>query len=505
MNKHKKQFAIMRVPVEKPGFQHRTLADGWIFSYDEQLPFACSASGETLLIGYAWSILPDHLTPAEEIQTMDKTTTREQIFECEQYWCGRYVLIHCGDVYLDTSGFLGVFTSECGISSDMSLLVEAAGLKKIQYVVKAGSLLNWFPGPMTYYKEIRRVLPGQIYHYTDGTTSSRPLLPVHYEPIQDEEKLIRRFADLFSSSLRNMVKIFPDWKLLVALTGGYDSRVVFALARYAGLDFEAFTLEHPKMLECDLQTPPILCEKTGVKFTFFPRDEKAYTKEREEEYVEHIASMADEKDRYYYAYGQYKEVVKHYGKCVMLRGNGWENVQEYYRKYIGAHVNRQAFYNHYGLTEDCVERRSFEAFWDYCEQNPQPIDDCNRYFWEQMCGCWASETEHGFQLYDDCISIQPVNNRMFMAMLMNFPREERIVKYHQKKIAETVCPEIVGVPVGGTKERGRSFGAVLTQKLSNAKKRLQTTGVKGTLETYGRIMKEAVVTKRAKSKNQRGG
>lgn len=502
--KHKKEFAVMRSPVFLPGFKQRALADDWIFSYQEDLPFVCNAAGDTILIGYAWSILPGAPLPADEIQSMNAATTKEQILEKEKYWCGRYVLIHDGDVYLDAVGFLGVFASSCGISSDLSILVKAAGYKEVHYTIKEGSLLNWFPGPMTYYEGIQRILPGQIYHYRDATTSSRPLLPEDYKPINDETKLIQQFADMFSTSLKNMVKLFPEYQVLVALTGGYDSRTVFALARYAGLDFDAFTLEHPRMLEGDLEIPPILCEKSGVKFTFFPRDEKAFSKERENEYIEYIAGMANEKDRYYYAYGQYQDVIKHYGKCVVLRGNAWENVQEYYRKFLGGHIDRQAFYDHYELTSDCIERRSFEAYWDYCERNPQKIDDCNRYFWEQMCGCWASETEHGFQLYDDCISIQPVNNRLFMAMLMNFPREERIVKYHQAKITQAICPEIAGVPFGSNKEKGLSARMFLVQKISKAKRRLQIMGLRGTIATYGRMAKEAIVTMWVKTKSKTG-
>lgn len=93
--------------------------------------------------------------PTEELENLGKQYYRyipdEQIDMVEKNWCGRYVLIVQGRIYLDAADLLGIFYSKEGISSSSQILADVMEL----------------PAPLTHYEQIRRLFPGQVYNYIE--------------------------------------------------------------------------------------------------------------------------------------------------------------------------------------------------------------------------------------------------------------------------------------------------------------------------------------------------
>ena len=482
---HRGHFAILKTKTEQPDHTSIELKDGWILSYHKIVNVYYNKDNDFLLLGYAWQALPGLKSPREVIDSFSGDEKESDILAAEETWVGRYVLIHDGTVYLDACSMFPVFYSDDGISSDTAWLAKARGLEEKLYHPREGYVMNWMPGPLTQYDGIYKLLPSRIYDYKRKELRSRQLLAQSYKGIADEEERIAVFSEYFKASLENMQKLFPGKKFLVALTGGYDSRTLFALAKYAGMDFDAYTLEYDGIYEDDISTPKTLCQKADIRHRYVPRDKSRYSKEREEEYLHHTAGLIYDEDRLFYAYGQFQDIMEEYRDVVFLRSSIWENVIEYFRRSFVDDGPGEDFYDWFGAREGSREKLSLEQYFAWHKEHPQDkLVASNIFLWEQREGCWLSTIESGFDLIENAITLQPVNCRYFLTMLLEFPRNERLMKYHQAKIIRYVCPEIGDVPYGTEKRSQESALSVFSAKLKRGFMRLSTLGIKKTWKTY---------------------
>lgn len=498
------QFAILKNTVDLPGYQHVSLHDGWILSYHEKLKVFISQDKQTLLLGIAWQVDPSRGTPEEEIDQLcaryPQGAPREAVLAMEETWCGRYVLIHRATVYTDTCSMLSVFYSDRGVSSDCTLLAQAAGLPEQLYTPKPG-VMNWMPGPLTHYEGVYKLLASQTYQYDTGEVAARPLLAQGYQGIADDAQRIEAFTRLFTASMHNMRKALDGKKLLVALTGGYDSRTLFALAKHAGIDFDAYTLAYDTIYTDDISIPKKLCELTGVKHHYVPVDHDRYDAQLEQDYLAQTAGLIRDQDRIFYAHGQYQQLIESFGDVAFLRSSIWENVIEYFRRTFTESGPGFDFYDWFGVQADSIEKRSLEQYFAWNDAHPEKdLVASNLFLWLQREGCWLSAIESGFDMLDHAVSLQPANCRLFMSMLLEFPRDERMTKHHQARIIRHVCPAIGDVPFGSDKVSGESALALLGKKLQRGLHRLRTLGVKKTVQTYVSFIQHKIEKKKLSRK-----
>ena len=493
---HNGQFAILKNRASSPDCETEELRNGWILSWHKKVPVVHNRETGVLVIGNVWQTLGGRLSPREAV---GKITDTEELLRQEESWCGRYVLIIHEKVYLDASGLFGVFCCDKGISSDLSVLRDELNLKKSSWT--PDDIMRWYPGPDTPYAGIRRLLPSQVYDLDSREISFRNILAASVPVYEDREALTEAFTGQFCTSLQNLDKEFAGRKLLLALTGGYDSRTLLALSVKAGIDFECYTLEHDNMPLGDIEYPPKICEITGSKYCYYRREQSLYSKEREEEYLEHLQWMQMEQDRTFYAYDQYQELVRKFGPVVLLRSGVWEIAQEYDRRAVGETADVEDVLNYYELPLQSQEADAFRNYFKWCEKNPLPLTDTNRYFWEQRCGSWIAESEHGFDIYEDIISLQPVNCRMLITMLLQFPKEERMVKQHQAIITQSICPGLKDIPYGKNENYTRSKLQKIKKAVNKAFRRVRKIGIPRTVYLYTRILSDRRITKNAVSKN----
>jgi len=484
------QFSILKKQLSLPGYRSLPLAGGWVLSWHEKLEMFHLPKHGILLLGIAWQTLPGRPSPERELEALSDACAGPipdaELMALEESWCGRYVLI-CGErVFLDTCGLLPVFHSPVGLASDLTLLAEETGLDIRIY--EPGKVMNWMPGPMTPYPEITRVMPSQIYCFESGRTLPRPLTASASPAVSDEEERLKAFTDIFTCSLRNMRERLAGRKLLLALTGGYDSRSLFALAKHAGLDFDAYTLEYDGIFTDDVSLPKELCRLTGTVHHYIPRDHSRYSKALEEEYLRHTAGLIRDEDRLSYAHGQYQELTAPYGEAVLLRSSVWENVIEYYGHSFKPDGPGDNFYDWFCVRRDSLEQRSLEHYFAWHREHPQPrLTASNLFLWEQREGCWLSAIEAGFDLLAHTVTLQPANCRLLVSMLLDFPLEERRTKFHQARIIRYACPAIADVPFGKDKKPGENALTVLMHKLRRLGYRIETRGLWHTLSLYSHM------------------
>lgn len=483
------QFAVLKKELAVPGFFSRKLTDGWVLNYQRDLSIQSTKDGRMVLLGIAWQFLPEKKAPLSEMEILcsrfQGLIDRESILEMEESWCGRYVLLCQGTIYTDACSLFPVFYSKEGISGDCTLLEELAGGKRVNYEPPTGRIMNWMPGPRTQYEGVRRLMPSQLYCYTTGTVLSRQLLAQHYTGISDEEKRLERIIACFDYSLRQMQVALPGMKLLVAITGGHDSRTLLALAAHAGVDFDAFTLWHDEIYEDDLSIPKKLCGSAGIIHHEIPRQEQPDSEGRIAEYQDYISGQVCDEDRLYYAHRQFEPLTKQFGDVVLLRSGVWPNVMEWYRRSFTYDGIGFDFYDWFGIKKGSLEERSLQEYLDWQRKQPQKgLSACNVFYWDQRNGCWLSAIETGFDLVDHVISLQPANCRYLMSMLMEFSEEERIINHHQYKIVKKACPVMAEIPYGSHKRQGEKKGQDVKEKIRRAFSRLQSMGLKKTARTY---------------------
>ncbi len=445
------------------------------------------------------------MSPIEEIEraleNSDGSLTEDSLMAMEETWCGRYVMIHDGNVYLDASSLLGVFYSDYGISSSVAVLAKAMGLeKRIWHPDKNLCAANFLMGVHTQYSEIKRLMASQVYNYKKKAIHCRQLLPHVSEKFANEEDRLRCFVELFTNSLKNMSKLFEGRKLLIALTGGYDSRALFALMHYAGLYFDCFTIQHDQISKGDVDIPKQLCLATGHKHHFVELDKKNFSKEYYSNYETHTAGLANDGDKIHYSYGQYQQLVDKLGECVLFRSSVWLNAIGPFWQGIEKtiDINEVCKWNY--IKHDSMVRKSIEDYIMWAEGNVQKgLSKSNRFFWEQRTGNWMSSIEQSFDMMDGIVSLQMVNSRVLLDILLGFSKEELMVKGPQQRVTAFACPEILGIPYGVHDLAGkwRKLRG-MHQKVKSLFARIEVMGVVDTIKMYSQIIKVKFESKKLK-------
>ncbi len=475
-------FAVMKRRVILPGFRYVQLRDQWILSCHSKLQVFYDEKKDVLLIGHAWQVRPDRESPVREIQKLRDPSVKA-VKDMEESWCGRYVLISGGRVFPDAAGSYGVFYCKEGISSDLTLLAEQAGRRR--RACQPGEVMNWIPGPGTPYKNIYRLMPDQILDMARMKIRGRQLLSENHTPCPDTEETIRQFTELFDNSLKNLAEMFPGVPLKLALTGGHDSRSLIALACHSCVDFSCYSFEHDSISEGDIRIPKELCARAGVPCRYIKRNREEYDPVLEKEYREHTADLVREEDRLFYAYGQYKALAEGHDRILLLRSSIWETVVCFFRFFWKDDADEACVYDYFELRPGQADCEGLKKYFWCCRQNPQKnLSKRDRFYWEQRDGCWLSSIEQGFDVMDYAVTLQPVNCRLLLTLLMDFPEEERKVREHQERIIRYACPQIADIPYGAAAFKDEPLLQSLKGKASKACRRIKKIGLKRTARLY---------------------
>ena len=441
-----KQFVLAKEAIVADGWMNEKLSSGHILSWEKHLKVLISEDRNVCLLGHSWSVVEEGFDVRKVL-----TMSREEILNEEKNWSGRYLLIIGKEIYLDAAGLLGVFYDEDIISSSLALIFRIKGRKVVYPKIKHGISLDFVPGEYTECEGVKRLLPSQVLNYTTCTTASRELLPDRDFPQLSDDERTQLFSKYLEIGLRNLQREFPDCKLWLALTGGRDSRTTLAGLAKSGLAFETFTLEHCNIASEDVSLPPILANKLGVRHKYVSRDRKGFSRKEYDAYRDFTAGMAVDEDWLFYAYGQYSQLVEDSKPIVLLRSSIYEIVIFYW-----THCLRegQAFtaenLRKVSLSLRC-SNEYYNSLSDWFKKTEEYgknmwMGISNMFHWEARSGCWVSSIEQSFDIYENITSIQPVNSRVYLSLLMGYNPNERREKKHQEHIISTMCPEIGDVP-----------------------------------------------------------
>lgn len=480
---HGKQFAILPAPLEGEDYRHFPLADGMVLSCSPGLPAALSPDGRNVLLGHAWSALEDGLDPAQAIETLDDPA---RLLREECAWCGRYVLIADGKVYTDTAATMPVFYSDEGVASDILFLVEAGAHPRNG--LRLEGKVKWFPGPATAFEGVSRLLPSQCYHYREKTLTFRATLSPDIPEGLPYEELRERCVRLLRAAAVNMHRHFRGEKIIVALTGGYDSRLSFAALESLGDDypFSAYTLEHEHISAEDRDRPRALCERCSVPYFYGRREPEKFSERRYQDYSEHLSGMVLEEDQLFYAYGQYDGLLNAGEKGVLVRSNIYTvtYASAAQTHAVGKTVDSDDFFAHYEISPRSPMARAFQVYFDWTAAHPLPFSDTHRFYWEQKMACWSAEDDRGYDIYEQFTAIQLSNCRDLVTLLMYMPEERKKGKAHQAEMIAALCPQIADIPYGSGQGGASGKLKSLAQSVGKAWRKMQKIGFARGIQYY---------------------
>lgn len=422
------------------------LKSGFQLCYQQDLRMWHSEDCRVALLGHAWQTDPLRGTPEDEIGSVVRGghIKHEDVYELEKTWCGRYLLIIDDWIYLDCCGLLGVFYSNCHVSSSLHVLCGIEEREIIYPQIKHRKSPDFVPGAETCYDGVKRLLPSQIYNYVKGDVKIRPVLPDGIFHADNDKSRLSIFENYFVHSLKNLQKHFEGVDLWLGLTGGRDSRATMALLEQAGIRYHSFTLEHKYISAADRKTPYKIANKLKRPHVYISRAGKEFSQKRYDDYKVHTAGMAVDEDWRHYAFHQYDDLLVKSGSdaVVILRSGVWACVCDIYQKQCKSGFNFRKLYPYNKFEQ------SLEAWYSYIKSDKtnEWMTIWDRTYYDLRLGCWLSSVEQSCDIMDGMTFIQPCNSRIFLSILLDFDRNDRIAKKHEEKIVRYLCPLIADIP-----------------------------------------------------------
>lgn len=299
------------------------------------------------------------------------------------------------------------------------------------FVVNAYKKTNWWCGNATAYKEVLSLLPNHkyIYYYENNElTVKRWIISYPSKGTAQEyyENTINRSTSLltgFFHSLKNR------GEFALTLTGGKDSRLLFAACHSAGIDAHYFVSIHGDKTEKtqDIVIPQKLTEKLGIKFNVF------HTKTFED-IVKQIVQYFPEISANQYAQYNYASNFTNKSKeFKIVLGLIPEIITRYYHR-------RLFFVSASGLSDIARHTNSdfaikcYQSWLDYSlkEKLPKGYSILDLFYWEHRAGRWAIQSINVGDLYQD--AIHGYNCREFYDINMRI--DPKIRQYPRRKYIE---------------------------------------------------------------------
>lgn len=402
-----------------------------------------SRHGDRILLGAAFGPdgPPDLSGPAKAVLARARS------------WSGRWVLICDGKLYQDASGLLGVFRQGAWSSNSVTRLDALAPSPDVGSPVEHETGLDWLPTPMSRHTAVSRLPHDRVLDLRSGATEplSRDLRidPVrvrgnYTENLQELQALLR---GVVASAGRDATRV------VVPLTGGYDSRLLLALCVAADLDVLAITQAKPVMSWADETLPPQLAERAGVEHRWIPVG--AVQPERLPVYDAHTSRQTNGIDRSYFARGQLDWMRD---GDLILRGGAFEVGRCFYYALLPpAPVSGSAIAESLGETDP----KKVAALDEWVRTIRPDIDWRDQFYIDQRLGGWASAVEQSLDLMTGR-RFHAANSRRIFETLLALPEKVRKGSQHHVDMIQNLAPDLNDFPYN---RKPRSIGRRIASRV----------------------------------------
>lgn len=453
----KKQYILSSCKLPIENMQEHKIAKMYLYTGDKLNISKCeTANGKKVIIlGNAFCTDAPNKQAKDDISAFNG----ENFVFATSYWTGRWALITETELITDATGLMGAFYGE----KDGNYFVSSspALISKIMDVAVDGTVksrgVSWQILPDSIINGVKKLLSTQKIVFSNDNMQI-----VHNNWIKDyreksTEEKCNAVAKILVNAVKNMAE-FSGKKLMLALTGGKDSRVTFSALLKAGVPFECYTADHENLSNSDKTVPIKLAKQFDVKHNFIKRD--PLNKEMLADYYNFCAGNSKGADASFYACN----LFSHFGEdTIVIRSGLFEAGQTYARSYTTPDIDgfEKGITTYYSdLQNDENQKSAFSEWLQNSKENPiDYVDIRDRFYIEQRAGGWAAAIEQSLDI-NDFTSIQIANCAELLSVLLSCNDEERktlALSYETIKILE---PKALSIPVNQV---------TLSDKLSRAK------------------------------------
>jgi hypothetical protein len=441
---HKRQFIIgNNLKPIKEDWEFLKVGEDLYLSHCPTLPIGKRKDlndVEWLLLGIAIQTDKEKDDPLTQIGG----SLTNDINELYKSWTGRWILIGNNEIHLDCCGLLGCFYMKTHenrwISSSLAVLQEIGCLSPRPESIKHASGIEWYPLPTSRFEGVYKLLPSQILNLTTFRPEKRalpkPIQGLSYDQILDQitEKLRCALLHVSNSGLR----------IIVALTAGYDSRLVLAACCYAGIKVKTFIRVHETTSYSDIILSKKLSKASGISHRYIKSSR--FSKENEDVFNRHTAGNTDHIVRKAFSNRQYDLFTK---EDIILAGTIFDVAKKNgYRKNMDSNLSIETIFKALGL-EYNSQSYNFNALTEWVEWVKQtPTDELDwrdRFYLEQRIAGWASSIQQALDLID-AERLLIANSYDLVSLFLSIPEEKRKNCEYHVDLIRKMFPTLLRYP-----------------------------------------------------------
>jgi hypothetical protein len=394
-------------------------------------------STELALLGYAIDPLHPYLTNDDIVSRLaDTCGTLADLFAEIQILSGRYVVLYRNDSCFVAVGdachlrqiYFGIIDGDLILTSSPKLLLtylhcdlQMSRDKRafVETPAFAKQESAWY-GDRSLDDRLYKLLPNHYLDLKSQEVRRMPPLPLH--ECSNEEQVM----DYVSSVLQGTYSCLSErYRLIQALTAGWDSRVLLSAGRKMKDQIRFYVFAPSGEEPPDVWVPRNLSGRLGLNFTVIRPEalrDDFLTDYREEHVIPRVLPKT--------AHIQY-HYDRHYTQDVVnVNGNAAEIARCFY-----GHTTRRVtldmllVFSGYGHTVDFV-KTEIEKWYDdarqYAQDSGIPLLDL--FYWEQRMGNWGALAP--FEQDIAVEEISPFNNRSLLGSLLRVdPKRRRSPDY----------------------------------------------------------------------------
>jgi hypothetical protein len=450
---HKRQFCITRSRQQfGPDWSHIELPDGFILSHQADLHIQRirSDTGETLIIGQAFSSVPG-------------SSARGDL-------AGRFAILDWPSLQTDAAGLMALYYGGAEhrpfVTSSPALAARLQGaedLVSIQLKWKVG--LNWIPSPGSKVTGVTRLMRDQALQVPTLAVEffPRPVIPLSsFE--EARHVLTSGLTHVLSQVGKSHAKVY------LALTGGLDSRTLFAALLVNGIKFEAVTQSFPGVNPNDVKVAADLCRRTGIRHMVVSMEEPDI--DAPTAISLHTADSSDDADHHYLVPGKsYRFLEK---DDAVIRGGCFEIGRHFYHHRLGeldlSNATGEQVLSKFTSDANIAVIGFLDQWLEWRRTHDNGLDLTDSFYLDQRLGGWLSAIEQTLDVIPGA-SVQPVNCESFFSCLLTpMSEEERRAGTLQLEIIRHLDSRLLKIPINpiSVGERLKNMARTTKRQLKSA-------------------------------------
>lgn len=424
--------------VAPSGFACTELPTGGVLLHDPALPVR-SVDGRDghrhVIVGWAF----ESDVNRSDVLTCLRDVGADAAADVTTSWAGRWVLFSGAQLLTDAAALLTCHylrTAEGVVVSSSPALIHAIAGGTLtpppHSFRRKPSHLNYHQPPSSRVSAARSLLPSQALDLRDGSLHHRMLLPSI--PSSSPEEHLRRFGDLLTGAVRAVAQASEtSW---IALTGGYDSRLVLAAALRADVPVKTFTITYPQMSRADRLIPPELSRRVGVEHRLIAPGHRQAA--RAAAFDAHSLRNIRERDRSFYLHQQYdfagpRDVILRSG-CLEGAAGGYA-ILDLKSEAPGREAPEPAaVFRNLASRWHAPNAAAFEEWRAWVAADPaDQLDWRERFFLEGRLAGYLASVEQSLDILPT-LHMHPANVAEIYARGLALPLSWRVNKEHQHRL-----------------------------------------------------------------------